>query len=962
MNSRARQVIGIWYALLILSIVSLVRSDYELKDDSAHGVRIASNDQLTVFARNIDGGYVVLYSMGGQLYNCTMAYPDPDYYVYSLDVMRNKNETNLTNTYTFVQVAENKTNNSGDRLSVVTVVAHYPKCNASFNHTHIWNGIHQEYMNVKVDPRGQYAYVFADSFVLSFDIARNQIHELNSSFPHLPRAFDLTDTWAVVAGLGFYYNYVYPMVYLVQLQPLSCITEIYPPFEVMFDGIYTAVYARANEMSVALNPRRDVALIGFPLYDTIWLVTVDAASSNSIQWNITLTNQTAWPTSGIGFGRSVTWIDDDTIVVTVLNVPNRPWSQSELWIFDINQPLTNPVVVFPNSQQRLILTRSPLFLHTVFSPGYLFVLTDQRNMLLYPSTPAGYTSIWNSFSFYPTYLHLWPSHCVAGTYKSEPGFGPCIVCPPQTRNPANYGQPGAACTPCAPNTFCPLGSTDDVLLDALPSYTQSYAYPDMPDVNNYDDLLLQNMFVIPSSSSCIVLSPIFWALVVIGLCFLIWFIMALLKSRRFHSATRCRSRAKKIFQGVDVINEGERWLGGLFSFAAMILMGFSYWFAATYIQLYPIETSGSMNAACDHTLRNAMFSNGLQLPLPIVDRGRWAIFDLLDEQPFTMTVDLVNTRAPCSSITVQQDRPSVNYLLLKVQSCGLDSSSNGTRSLSFALPPDPTTVQLNITGTYFIGGIRLCLRGPGLTEDVNTLHPLDTCQFYSTMNDTLGHAVIIPIALIKTINQTKPLEVGGNTLYDGRWTATWNTPSGLSDQLIYEQNGDYLRYASYQTVVTITLIEQPFFLLNTQQPIIRNAELAFHTLLFTSLIIELFGFAFLFVQLAIVPIVGCILHHWRRRKRTMSTETASPAYQTTSRITDISTPISDQVTPVKPLKPRSSKWLSRSHKRNKQQYQQKDQQQQDSELVGGNSIDMSEKSQTDTDSAVASVDRVFSHL
>ena len=962
MNFHVRRFIDIWYTVLVLSIAPLARSDYELNDDSAHGVRIASNDQLTIFARNVDGGYVVLYSMGGSLYNCTMPYPDPDHYVYSLDVMRNKNDTNASNTFKFVQVAENKTNNAGDRLSVVTVVAHYPKCNASFEHTPIWDGTHQEYMNVKVDPPGEYAYVFADSFVLSFDIAKNRIHEVNSSFPGLPHAFDLTDRWAIVTGLGHYYNYVYPIVYLVQLQPLSFITEINPPFEVMFDGIFTEVYARAYEMPVALNPRQDTALIGFPIYDTVWLVTVNATSLNSHDWNIALTNQTVWPTLGIGFGRSIAWIDNNTIVVTVLNVPNRSWSQSELWMFDVNKPLGNPLVVFPNSQQRLILTRPPLFLHTVFSPGYLFVLTDQRNMLLYPLAPAGYTSVWSSFSFYPTYLRLWLSPCVAGTYKSEPGFGPCIVCPPQTRNPADYGQPCTACTPCASNSFCPLGATDNVLLDALPSYTQSYAYPDMPDVSNYDDLLLQNMFVIPNSSSCIVLLPLFWALIVIGLCLFVWFIMALLKSRRFHSTRRYRNRAKRIFQGLDIINEGERWLGGLFSLAAVVLMGFSYWYAASYIELYPIETSGSMTAACDHTLRNAMFSNGLQLPLPIVDGGRWAIFALLEQQPFTMTVDLVNTRADCASITVQQDRPSVSYLLLKVQNCTLGYSNNGTRSVSFALPPDPTTVQLNITGTYFIGGIRLCLQGPGLTQGVNTLHPLDTCQFYFTANDTLGHSVTMPIALIRTINQTKPLQVGGEVLYDGRWTATWNTANGLSDQLIYEHNGEYLRYASYQTVITISLIEHPFYLLNTQQPIIRSAELAFHMLLFTSLIIELFGFVFLFVKLAILPIVVCILRHWRGRKRSMPKEAPSSSHQAAPSITGIFTLSSDEATPVETSKSRSSMWLSRSHKRRKQRYQQKDQQQHDNEVVDSKNIDISVKPSTDTDSALATADQVVSHL
>jgi hypothetical protein len=173
--------------------------------------------------------------------------------------------------------------------------------------------------------------------------------------------------------------------------------------------------------------------------------------------------------------------------------------------------------------------------------------------------------------------------------------------------------------------------------------------------------------------------------------------------------------------------------------------------------------------------------------------------------------------------------------------------------------------QLNITGAYFVGGIRLCLRGPGLVQGVNTLHYLDTCQFYFTDNETIGHDVTVPIVLIKIINQTQPLQVDGDTLYDGRWTPTWNTANGLSDKLIYEQNGEYLRYASYQNFLTITLTEQPFFVQNNQQPIIRKAELAFHTLLFTSLVIELFGFAFLLVKMIGIPLLLPILRFFHSR-------------------------------------------------------------------------------------------------
>ena len=83
------------------------------------------------------------------------------------------------------------------------------------------------------------------------------------------------------------------------------------------------------------------------------------------------------------------------------------------------------------------------------------------------------------------------------------------------------------------------------------------------------------------------------------------------------------------------------------------------------------------------------------------------------------------------------------------------------------------SVQLNITGPYFVGGFRLCLRGPGHVNGVNTLHALDSCQFFSTPNQTLSQYNSYPLYLIKVVNQTKPLNIGGDSRYDGRWTSTF---------------------------------------------------------------------------------------------------------------------------------------------------------------------------------------------
>jgi len=79
--------------------------------------------------------------------------------------------------------------------------------NVSMRHTLIWSGIHQQYMLLKVALSQKYAYVFADSFVLSFNIPDNLIIELRNlstlwSFPitAVPHALDLTDKWAILVS------------------------------------------------------------------------------------------------------------------------------------------------------------------------------------------------------------------------------------------------------------------------------------------------------------------------------------------------------------------------------------------------------------------------------------------------------------------------------------------------------------------------------------------------------------------------------------------------------------------------------------------------------------------------------------------------------------------------------------------------------------------------------------------
>ncbi len=170
--------------------------------------------------------------------------------------------------------------------------------------------------------------------------------------------------------------------------------------------------------------------------------------------------------------------------------------------------------------------------------------------------------------------------------------------------------------------------------------------------------------------------------------------------------------------------------------------------------------------------------------------------------------------------------------------------------------------------------MRLCIYGLGHTNAVNTLHTLDRCNVFWTENQTLSRVINLDMVLIKVINLTKPLKVGDNIHYHGRWAPNV-AASSLSDELFYEQYGQYQRYITERTIVTFTLSEQPFYVQNIQQPIVRKAELAFHTLLFCTLIIELFGMSFLLFRLAITPLIRTLLRYYQHNKPNNSTSEIS---------------------------------------------------------------------------------------
>jgi hypothetical protein len=518
--------------------------------------------------------------------------------------------------------------------------------------------------------------------------------------------------------------------------------------------------------------------------------------------------------------------------------------------------LTSPLYTFPNSQQ--IIGRrlsSPHLVRVVITAkGNMALLTDRSDILIVPVAPAGYASAWidtnaRAFAFYYSSIP-----CIGGTSKDEPGLGPCSICPPRTRNPGTLPSGLTTCIPCSANSstsFCSLAALVDIDLSTVPSYSQATAYPESADTTNIEDILLANVFHISSDPHCLVISPLFWALIVGALSFLIWVLMTVIKVYKWKHGEHYRAKAKKVFKRTDLIGEGKLWIGGLVTFPIVVLLLFSCWFSVSFLKRYPIEQmSGPATFACDQTLINSKFTTGLELLSLPKSIDAQPIFMFLDSQVFVLTVELINTGFTCATVTAQENRIGTSYSSLSTLCT--QSTSDATTSVTFTLPQHYAAVQLNLTGPHWVGGVRLCLRADGFTDTTYTVRALDFCQLFWTPNQTLGRASRIPVILTKNINMTKTMETTEPTLYSGLWVPTFGGMT-LSERTYYAQFGNYLRYISALTIIQIVVDERSSYIKNIQDPIVRTPEVVFHMFLFTALVIELFALTFLLVKLLIAP-------------------------------------------------------------------------------------------------------------
>jgi len=177
------------------------------------------------------------------------------------------------------------------------------------------------------------------------------------------------------------------------------------------------------------------------------------------------------------------------------------------------------------------------------------------------------------------------------------------------------------------------------------------------------------------------------------------------------------------------------------------------------------------------------------------------------------------------------------------------------------MPFKEITLRFNLPNIYTIGGLRIGLSGPGqIKSSTITLQDLSFSQIFSQNGRMLGQDANVALQMTKVINDTSPLAIGGDETLSGIWIGSFT----INYYESFFADSDYLNAPGLtSTDLTLVISETPYYILNLQEPIARLPEIIFHNFLFTTMIIELFGFVFLLFKLVIIPILVFLIRKWK---------------------------------------------------------------------------------------------------
>ncbi|CAF4599696.1 unnamed protein product [Rotaria socialis] len=704
---------GFLLHLLILVDPSICSGYFnpDTTDYHAYGLKMAANNLILVESQPDNTAFFIPFppynnvSSGQQ---CSLDYDDGNDYVYSVGVGFQASDSNF---YAIGQVVTGNGQNADLSGGNATFIAYYNATNY-LQCDQIARAIISEipflpddFLVIVVHPTGQFALGLAPNFAIIFNpsgsptlITKTSIWS-NSSFT--PRAADIDTNFTIVAGIranSASSNVLASVVVYLIDNTLSHIysTWTYVPANNSWQSqlkfscydSWSVKYTMPVDIN-NYNPTR--VLVGVPCVNTVFHFIVGGGGT-TLNWTDQISNA-----NSVGFGKGVASIASDQVAIlaNIYTSTFSSWLSSQIWVYT-QLPSTSlastPTAIIPNSQQPIPSTISSELINLVSTPSGLVVLDVSGGILFILSTPPSYYASADP-NLAPDSIAI-PSisttqSCLAGMMKTDTGLHPCSLCPRGWRSSVG----SINCTVCNASAFCPPGAVAELSQTELQTILQAYPYYENPDTTLFDDVLLNNVFHIGSTRHCVVVSPIFWTLIVLSplLALIVILLVCQQCSRSSHDSARMKT-IKKWFKRTDLVAEGEHWIGGLFTLALIVLLIQIYVFANNFVFQYPAASVGNSNFACDVTLRNALY-------------------DLLNNQQWTLNVNLINTVIDCSSISLCEII-GTSSIALSVATC---KNVNSVVKTTIVLSNDAEQLQIVINDINVIGGVSVGLTGPGST-------------------------------------------------------------------------------------------------------------------------------------------------------------------------------------------------------------------------------------------------------
>ena len=583
------------HSILIQSLEDFYTDDYEL-----YGPTLAANEQFIVAIQDrtaISFSIVVDYATSSPIF-CSVTYIPPnvtEVFATMVAVPRNNDNNNNNNTGSvdtglFVFVVHSTSNVT---THLCTVSVNFSSCQLDvLNETIMFNRSYPFYSVLGVNGNGSMAFYLADQKIFIQHLIPPYVASgwvpistlpLNTIL--VPMAIDLQNEWGILGtymrSTGVSPSKFRPYAYVVRFTDCFNITtsscfifqsptlmnyyaswqpQLAPPNNVASNS-YNSLY----QMSISSNDNNEV-LIGVQSMNSVFRFRASSTSLTTIGYRFVS------KIPSVGFGKGVGWLDDATGVILMNNFTLNyvQWRSSKIEFYPLtaDNSLSSRIlayVSFPNARQQLWSKLNSRLINILANPrsgSLIFMDYVGKVHVIRPSSPGYFVYTRNGIRNGNNTIYIAPRlQCPSGTLNNLSAYGkdllrPCFLCSEGSYYSMNRSNGTNQCTFCDTNIhFCPWGAVTSLPLSVLDIKSQVDVYPESPEADSFEDLLLLNMLNLDFSGNCLIKQPLFYAVIIIGIGCLVLLFMGILKLTR--KCKKQRRKIKKIFKQTDLIGEGE---------------------------------------------------------------------------------------------------------------------------------------------------------------------------------------------------------------------------------------------------------------------------------------------------------------------------------------------------------------------------------------------------------------------